>query len=285
MPVSGTLVGEKRQGRGGIRSSGGVPILDETYHYLVLMADATADRTDALSVSGVPQVGITQSAGGAAICNAVDAVRREDQVLYWDITATFSSEVDERQGTQSVSGNPTEWIPIYETKFERLQEVVTKDASGDAIANSAGQPFENGLLRSRFIPIWEFYQFEPDTVTDETVIGRNEVVNSAEFKGRAVHTLLCTVLSSIVGFYYGSRRRLTRYALRYNAKNWKHKRLDVGTVYLEGGQLKPYLDSTKSQVILGGLNGSGGKVSVGTEPSVKEFELYDAVDFATFLRV
>lgn len=284
MPVSGTLVGEKRQGRGGIRSSGGVPILDETYHYLVLMADATADRTDALSVGGVPQVGITQSAGGAAICNGVDAVRREDQVLYWDITATFSSEVDERQGTQSVSGNPTEWIPIYETKFERLQEVVTKDASGDAIANSAGQPFENGLLRSRFIPIWEFYQFEPDTVTDETVIGRNEVVNSAEFKGRAVHTLLCTVLSSVVGFYYGSRRRLTRYALRYNSKNWKHKRLDVGTVYLSSGKHKPYLDDN-GNVILGGLNGSGGKVAVGTEPEVREFELYDEVDFATFLRI
>ena len=285
MPVAGTLQGEKRAGRGAVRSSGGVPILDETYHYLVSMASATADRIDVLAVSGVPQVNVTQSANGYAVCKNVDAVRREDQVLYWDVTATFSSEVEERQGTQSVSGNPTEWVPIYETKFERLQEVVTKDASGDAIANSAGQPFENGLLRSRFIPIWEFYQFEPSTLTDEQVIDRNEVVNSATFKGRAAHTLLCTVLSSVVGFYYGNRRRLTKYALRYNVKNWKHKRLDVGTVYLEGGQLKPYLDCTKSQVILGGLDGAGAKVAIGAEPFVKEFELYDEIDFATFLRV
>jgi hypothetical protein len=248
------------------------------------MAAVTADRVDALSVSGVPQVGITQSAGGYAICKNVAAVRREDQRLYWDITATFSSEVDERQGTQAVSGSPTEWVPIYETKFERLQEIVTEDKNGDAVATSAGQPFETGIASARFIPIWEFFQFEPATVTDEQVLDRNEVVNSAVFKGKAVHTLLCTVLSSVVGFYYGERRRLTRYALRYNSKTWKHKRLDVGTVYLESGKLRAYLDDN-GNVILGGLNGSGGKVAAGDKPAVREFDQYSEVAFATFLRV
>jgi hypothetical protein len=284
MPVSGTLLGEQSQGRGGIRSSGGVPILDETYHYLVEMAAVTADRVDALSVSGVPQVGVTQSAGGYAVCRNVDAVRRENQRLYWDITATFSSEVDERQGTQAVSGNPTEWIPIYETKFERLQEIATKDAAGTAIANSAGQPFENGILRARFIPIWEFYQFEPATVTDETVIARNEVVNDATFKGRATKTLLCTILSSVIGFYYGSRRRLTRYSLRYNDKTWTHKRLDVGTVYLDAGVHKPYLDDDDN-VMLGALNGSGAKQTPGTPPAVREFDMYATASLASFLRI
>jgi hypothetical protein len=284
MPVSGTLLGEQSQGRGGIRSSGGVPILDETYHYLVKMAAVTADKVDALSVSGVPLVGITQTINGYAICKTVDAVRREDQRLYWDVTAVFSSEVDERQSVQNIKGNPTEWVPIYETKFERLQEVVTKDLAGNRVANSAGQPFETGIIRSRFIPIWEFYQFEPDTVTDEQVIERNEVVNSAEFKGRDEHTLLCTVLSSVVGFYYGSRRRLTRYAIRYNEYTWKHYRLDVGTVYLEGGVHRAYLDDD-GNVMLGGLNGTGGKVSPGTEPALRQFTMYNQVDFASFLRI
>jgi hypothetical protein len=284
MAVSGTLQGEQRQGRGSIRSQGGLPVLDETYHYLVKMADYTADRVDALSVAGVPQVGTTQSANGYAVCRTVDAVRRENQRLYWDVTATFSSEVDERQSQQTVSGNPTEWVPIYETKFERLQEVVTKDLSGARVANSAGQPFETGLIRARFIPIWEFYQFEPDTLTDEQVIERNEVVNSTEFKGRDQHTLLCTILSSVVGFYYGSRRRLTRYAIRYNKYTWKHFRLDVGTVYLEGGVHRAYLDDD-GNVMLGGLNGSGGKVSPGAEPALRQFTMYPEVDFATFLRL
>jgi len=110
------------------------------------------------------------------------------------------------------------------------------------------------------------------------------VVNSAEFKGKAIKTLLCTVLSSVIGFYYGNRCRLTKYALRYNDKTWKHKRLDVGTVYLESGKLRPYLDDN-GNVILGGLNGSGAKVSPGTKPSVLEFDQYSEVAFATFLRV
>jgi hypothetical protein len=200
------------------------------------------------------------------------------------VTANFSSEVDERQSVQAVSGDPTAWIPIYETKFERLQENTTKDINGDAIANSSGQPFENGILRSRFIPIWEFFQLEAETVTDEQVIARNEIVNSAVFKGRAVKTLLCTVLSSVIGYYYGARRRLTRYSLRYNEYTWRHKRLDVGTVYLDAGVHKPYLDD-EGNVMLGGLDGAGVKVAPGTAPFILEFDMYEQDDFATFLRI
>lgn len=278
------LRGEKSEGQGGIRSAGGVPILDEVYHYLVETDSVTADRIDVLGVSGVPIVGTTLSAGGYAVCRTVDAVRRPDQRQLWDITATFSSDVDERQSSASVSGDPTTWVPIYETKFERLQEIATKDYANAAIANSAGQPFENGIIRSLFIPVWEFFQFEASSVTDETVIERNETVNDAVFKGRTQHTLLCTVMSSVIGFYYGSRRRLTKYSLRYNVKTWKHKRLDVGTVYLEGGVHKPYLDDN-GNVILGALNGAGAKQTPGTAPAVREFAMYPEVTFTSFLRI
>ena len=260
-----------------------MPVLDETYHYLVEMADVTADRTDVLAVSGVPIPNLTVSANGYAICRTSDCVRRPEQRKLWDVTATFSSEVDERQTSASVSGDPEAWVPIYETKFERLQEIATRDYNDDAIANSAGQPFENGITRGLFIPFWELYQFEADTVTDETVIDRNETVNDTTFKGRAQHTLLCTVMSSVIGFYYGSRRRLTKYCLRYNRKTWKHKRLDVGTVYLEGGVHKPYLDD-EGNVMLGALNGAGAKQTPGTPPATLEFEMYPEVSFSSFLR-
>jgi hypothetical protein len=284
MAVLGTLRGEKSEGQGGIRSSGGIPILDEVYNYLVEMADVTADRIDALSVSGVPKPGITKSAYGYGVCKTVNAVRRENQRRFWDISAVFSSEVEERQSVQSVSGNPTEWVPIYETKFERLQEHATKDQGGIAIANSAGQPFENGIIRARYIPIWEFFQFEAASVTDENVIQRNETVNDAVFKGRAEKTLLCTVMSSVIGYYYGDRRRLTKYALKYNSATWVHKRLDVGTVYLEGGEHVPYLDS-EGNVMLGALDGSGAKVTPGQPPAVLEFNMFPTSTFASFLRL
>lgn len=282
--MANTLLGEKREGQGGIRSSGGVPVLDEVYHYLVKMDSGVADRIEVLGVSGVPIVGTTLSAGGYAVCQAVEAVRRENQRRLWDITATFSSDVDERQTSASVSSNPETWVPIYETKFERLQEIATKDQNGNPIANSAGQPFENGIIRGLFIPFWELYQFEAASVTDETVIDRNETVNNATFKGRAPHTLLCTVMSSVIGFYYGARRRFTKYSIRYNRNTWKHKRLDVGTVYLEGGVHKPYLDDEEN-VMLGALNGAGAKQPPGTAPEILEFAMYPEVTFTSFLRI
>jgi hypothetical protein len=282
--MASVLLGEQRQGQSAIRSSGGIPILDETFHFLVKADSANESRLTVLATPGLPVANVSVSSFGNAVCKAVTAVRREDQPKYWDVTATFSSEVDESQQKESESQDPQEWVPIYETKFERLQEIVTKDYNDDAIANSAGQPFENGLVRARFIPIWEFFQFEAASVSDETVIDRNEVINSVPFKGRAARTLLCTVMSSVVGFYYGRKRRLTRYSLRYDKRNWKHKRLDVGTVYKDGTKQKAYEDAD-GNVILGGLNGSGGKVAVGTKPSVLEFAMYPEVAFASFLRI
>ena len=259
-------------------------MLVETYHHAVHADSTTADRLAILATPGVPIPGTTVSAWGGAICKSVSAVRRPDQVRYWDITSEFSSDVDERQNSYNPRTDPVAWVPVYETKFERLQEIVTKDQSDVAVANSAGQPFENGIIRGRFIPIWEFFQFEAASVSDETVIQRNEVVNDASFKGRAANTLLCTVMSSVIGYYYGASRRLTRYSLRYNSQTWKHKRLDVGTVYLDDGEHKPYLDSA-GNVMLGGLNGSGAKVTPGTAPAVLEFDLFPEVDFSSFLRI
>lgn len=285
------VVGEKREGQASIRSAGGTPVLDETYHFLVKSDDKNNSRINILGTPGLPIVGVTVSAFGISVCKGKSAVRREDQPLYWDVTCEFSSEVSESQSSQNPRSDPEVWVPIYETKFERLQEVVTKDFSGTSIANSAGQPFENGLSISRFIPVWEFFQIESASVTDETIIDRNETVNTSTFKGRAAKTLLLTIMSSQIGFYYGQRRRLTRYSCKYNSRKWTHKRLDVGTVYLDpdgvgpcgAGGRSPYKDCEEN-VILGGLNGSGAKVAVGNPPAVLEFDMFDDIAFS-FLRI
>lgn len=278
--MANSVIGEARQGRISIRSNGGIPSIEENYHFLVKSDDKNNSRLNIITTPGLPVVNQTVSSYGYSVCKSTDAVRRPDQPLYWDVTCVFSSEVEEGQNSQDPQSDPTAWVPIYETKFERLQEVVTEDQSGNPIDNSAGQPFENGITRARFIPVWEFYQFEPATVSDETIIDRNETVNSAKFKGRSVHTLLLTVASSVIGYYYGSRVRFTRYELRYNKDNWKHKRLDVGTVYLSSGEFTPYTDS-EGNVMLGPLNGSGAKA---TTPSTLEFEMFPELNFSSFLR-
>lgn len=285
--MASTIIGnaQKRDGGASVSSSNGMPVLNEDYGYIVASDDKNTSRLAILyGTPGLPKVGQTVSAFGYAVCKNVNATRRGDNPLIWDVTATFSSEVEEGQDTQDPESDPVVWIPIYETKFERLQEVVTKDQNGDSIANSAGQPFQVGLTIGRFIPVWEFWQFEAATVTDEQLIDRNETVNSGTFKGRAAKSLLLTILSSKVGYYYGQRRRLTQYSLKYNVKLWTHKRLDVGTVYLDSGDRKPYLDDDGRTVILGGLDGSGARVTAPDPPATLEFDIYPTNSFA-FLRI
>lgn len=280
-----TLLGEARPGDGYLRSNNGMPSYEETWHYIVESDDKFENRANVILTAGLPQLNVTPSPSGVGVCRGIRCNRREGQPLLWDVTVEFSSDVADSQGNPDPQSDPETWVPIYETKFERLQEIVTKDYSGTAIANSAGQPFQTGMQVSRFIPVWEFFQLESAAISDETIIARNETVNSTTFRGRAQDTLLLTVLSSVVGYFYGQPRRLSRYSLKWNHRNWKHKRLDVGTIYKSGSDLLPYLDDgDPPNVILGPLNGSGAKVTAGDPPAVLEFDMYNSIDFNTFLR-
>lgn len=275
---------QTREGGFTIRSVGGLPVIDETYSWIVVVDSPYVPYSTVYSTPGLPTVNVTQSPQGLGICRSKVAKRWTQNALYWTVTCEFSSAVDERSNIQDPAVNPVTWVPVYETKFERLQEIVTKDKNGDAIANSAGRPFSNGLTVNRFIPVWEFYQIE-NPVSDEVIVERMETVNEFAFKGRAAKTLLCVVLSSVVGYYYGQRRRLTHYSLKYNSKKWTHKRLDTGTTYISGTDEKPYTD-TFGNVINGGLDGfSGAKVAIGDPPGVREFDIYTTSNFNTFLRV
>ena len=283
-----TILGEARPGAANLASKGGMPVYEEHWNFTVQADSSNQSRIEIVATSGLPIPGITTSGNGYALCKTLNAERRPENTSIWDVKATFSSEVEETSLTTLVPNqpgmNPVEWVPVYETKFERLQEVVAKDRDGTAVANSAGQAFETGLTISRFIPVWEFYQFEPDTVTDEQIIDRTETVNDGVFRGRAANTLLLTVLESVIWRYLGQRVRLTKYSLKYNPRNWKHKRLDVGTQYKSGGTLLDFTSTTGS-IMLGSLNGSGGQQAAGTAPAVLEFDVYPELDFSTFLRV
>lgn len=289
----------KRVGSVRIRSQNGIPIIEETYSYIVLAESLTESYKSIAQAAGLPRVNSTRSAGGLTLCQSIKGDRRSATALYWDFTAEFSSAVKEDNdggggGGTDPDTDPTTWIPVYETKSERLQEIVTEDSAGKAILNSAGDPFETGTTRTRLIPIWEFFQFEKATVTDEQILERNEVVNKTAFLGRDPKTLLLSVERSTIGFYYGKRRRLTKYSLKYNSETWVHKRLDVGTSYkTAAGVRKPY--EIDGVVILGALNGTDGQPSGGFDANNKpindkaatgklKFDLHEVKEFRSFLR-
>lgn len=283
----------KREGSARIRSNKGTPVYECSYTWIVVATSKTEDYLDVLNTSGLPIVGVTVEPTGYAVCTSKNAVRRAENPLYWDVTCEFSSEIDDRSGSQGgpsgpggggggeTGNNPEAWVPIYETKFWQHQELVTIDANNDPVVNSAGQPFPTGITITRFLPMWEFFQIEPASTTDNQILARCEVVNSNTFKGRDPHTLLCTVLSSVIGRYYGSLRRLTQYQLKYKPDNWKLKRYDTGTQYNTAPPIE-IIDAGK----LVNLNGSGRLTdNDGRDPpSILEFDVYTPVSFS-FLRI
>lgn len=276
----------KRVGSASIRSNKGTPTYECQYSYTVVCTAKDEPYSSVLSATGLPSVGITPDPTGYAVCTGKSGTRWEQNPLYWDVVCDFSSEIDDSSGSGGdPSSDPTTWVPLYETKFERYQEVVTRDYSGTAVANSAGQPFPNGMTITRHIPVWEFFQIEASTVTDNQILNRIDVVNTSSFtRGGttyAAKTLLCNVLSSVIGRYYGTLRRLTQYQIKYKADKWTHKRIDCGTGYLSGGVLKPYL--IDGVVVNGALDGSGNKQSPTIPPVLREFDMYQAVSFS-FLR-
>jgi hypothetical protein len=260
-----TVRGQKRLGQMRITNAGGIPRLEETYEFLVDAHDRFTSQFSVSQTPGLPIVNITPSAFGLTICRSKTVTRDEQIATLWHVVCEFSSEVEEGQDNQDPNTDPTAWIPIYETKFERVPIVVTKDFAGDPIVNSAGEAFPNGLTVTRKLPMWEFYQFEPATVSDEQVISRSEVTNSASFRGRPAHTLLCTVMSSSIGFYYGVRLRFTRYSILYDRLNWKHKRLDIGRSFLDGGVRRDYTTADGS-VIDGGTKRNRRQSGSGCRP-------------------
>lgn len=275
-----------RDGGFTIRSVSGLPVIDETYSFIVVVEAANVPYSAVYTTPGLPVVNVTRSPQGLGVCRSKVCRRWTQNPLYWTVTCEFSSAVDERSQTQDPEIDPVTWVPVYETKHERVLENFTRDRKGKIVANSAGRPFSNGLLMPRYLTIWEFYQIE-SAVSDETIADRNETINDTAFKGRAPNTLLCIILSSVVGFYYGQRRRLTHYQLKWNKNDWIHKRLDVGTTYISGfTDEMPYTDKY-GNIILGGLDGtgSGDKVAVGQPPGIVNFDQLDKVNFNDFLRI
>lgn len=281
--MSGVLLGEKREGDITITGTGGLPKVEETFVFRVLMNSKTATRLEAASLPGLPITNVTLSSGGYTVCKTKTARRDNANPRLWEVSCTFSSEVEEGSETQDPETNPTEWVPVWTSKRERLVENQSEDQNGDPIANSAGQPFAGGIQVPRTIPVWEFWQFEPATVSDIEISDRCETVNNATFKGFDAKTLLLSVNDSSIGFYYGQPLRLTQYSLKYNKKDWRLKAQDKGTVFLDAGKLSPYTDE-EGNVISGPLDGAGEKQPEGDGPATLYFDIYEPINFSEFLR-
>jgi hypothetical protein len=298
----------------------GMLVAEEQFEYWLTADSDTPSHASLLSTSGYPIPNSTVSEFG--ICTASNLKREKGNRRLYKVTATFSNEVEDSSGGSHTT-NPETWVPRRETHLEPYQEVEFKDKDGKAYTNGARVPFGSAPAVDKDNIRWDFFQFEPISVTDEIVADRNNTINSvAGYKGRGKHTLLLKVRRSVVGTYYGVLRRLTEYSLIWKESNWHEKLANVGNSFRKDGTVWPYryrvlnadgsFNATESQVIHTGPLGSadvpyntaftdadgepsGGTVTVNGQVYALqppdntlyfiERRRFNEADFASFLRI
>lgn len=279
-----TLRGEKRIGGGRVAIGNNGLEYSETYQYIVETDDINTGREEVMTCTGLPELFISQSVGGPAICTSIRVDRNPVNPLFWDVIAEFTSDIPEGSvgATFGTVDPPTAWTSRAKIRFEHLEETVFKDANGDPVVNSAGFAFDSGIQRIRTIPCYDFVQFEPASTTIETIVDRDNKVNSGTFRGRAAKTLLLTVQGIDYGYFYGEECVKVAYSMKYKSDTWRLSYLDVGEQYVDGLDYKFF--ERDGVTYVGNLDGAGGALADGFPPTVLEFDMYDDLSFS-FLRL
>jgi hypothetical protein len=247
------LTGEKRKGDVKLKMKSGVLHVECTYHYKIL-SSPTETRLDILYTNGLPIPYQTLEPEGLGVCIAVDATREENSAYAWDVTATFSSDVEDSSG-QNYTGTgdqPDQWIPVREMFLEPYHEVTIKDINGKPYTNGAQTPFAQGPQIHKDNIRYDFWQFEPASTHDSVIAARNNTINEVPYMGQEKHTLKLSIRRSVVGIYYGRSLRLVEYSITYNEDNWHDKLANYGQSFMYLGKRYPYRYETEKTVVVNG---------------------------------
>jgi len=154
-------------------------VLEQEVVYRVI-ADSVGQSPDVIrtTTSGLPITGVGD-------CRNVRMEQVPENRLHWLVTVSLSTEVAENNDPATPqTGDPVDWIPQAEVEFEPMEEVARKDKDNKLYLNTAGDPFESGLILHRRIPTRVFSQFErvgPFTVpwVTATAYRRGQYVTSS----------------------------------------------------------------------------------------------------------
>jgi len=284
--MASTLIGEMREGQASVKKGKGTTLtFTSTWHFLVVTDDKYVSREEVLfGTQGLPFVGLIYGVI-QAICTGMDAVRRKENPIYWDVTATFDTGSESQKQSQNdpTSNDPTTWVPVFIVdSFETRDKVLKMDKSPTpkACVNSALTPFADPLTETQTLCSFSFTQFESVSLTLNQILDRNETTNETAFVGYAARTLKLNVTQAEQGYFVSTPAWRLEYRVTYDRDTWDEERLDVGPTNLTG---ESCMDQKRMHKIVGNLNGSG--VQIYTAPSTITFRTKTQIEFASFIRI
>jgi hypothetical protein len=272
-----------RKGKGGkLTSTDKGMVYTESRTAVVISTIPNDSPYNVCLTAGLPKVGIDFLTPTGAVCTDLDPKQDSNSPYVWFVGIEYSTDVNQ-QDTSS-GDDPTAWVPRYKGKIQTIPEVLYQDFSTPPkpYLNSAFSKFPEPLIVNRPIIVYDFVQYEPDTLTDVQIGDRNDTVNSAALTGRgfAAQTLKMSITEFERGYYYGYPCVRINYSVAYKKNKWLNIPIDAGyDFYTTDGTT---FEKQRSDTFVL-LNSNGTKRPDSSGPLYLEFKQYREISFS-FLR-
>jgi hypothetical protein len=242
------LRGEKPARKGQLQATRDGMTYSVDREYFVLSDTKTESELNVLATSGLPIIGLSSLAGfPGTICRSLSPQQDAKQPQLWTVTANFSTQPLNQEAPNSGPGgtpnpDPTTWLPVYRGQMQYYPEVIYEDftpTTPKKYVNYAGVPFSEPLTITRPIVVYDFWQYEANSVTDKAIGDRNDCINSASFTKNSVtydqYTLKISIPEFERGYYYGYSCVRIHYQVAYKPSKWTIKPIQGGYEHLVAG--------------------------------------------------
>ena len=212
-----------------------------------------------------------------SFCQEITVTCTDTDGKQWDATATYGP-YDAANQPQ----NPT-LRPLKITWSSTVREkVLVADSDGNAVLNSAGDPFDPPVVVDEYYPVVTIGRAE---MTNDPALNfkYRSAINSDVFLGADPGTVKCVPIEAElafdqdIGWYYNKT-----YRFEFDQGGWNKGSLDQGLRSLAGGIVSPIFAKGVAITEPALLDGSGKALPVSGAPVFLDFKRYASLPFAIF---
>lgn len=271
---------ETWSGRDGDTSESGVRNYMRTF--LVKTDDKTDSAYDLLTSGSLPDVGDVHPDDIGAWCTSVKPRNVGATPFFWNVTVSYSSD-------KELNDDPLLDDPDISWGSQKFQEPIVDDINGDAVVNSAGDPFDPPIMRDvsrevvtitanvASVPAWVFSYKDRLNNATITIDGISILAEKAK-------------CDDITVANKAERNEIEYYPLTIRLslreEGWAKQVLDVGFNEIDGsaGRAAILLDDGTEPKSPVPLDGNGQRLSNPTTETavILSFDIYPQVDFTVF---
>jgi hypothetical protein len=268
-------------GRGGENAAPGSSRRTRTF---LAKTNSKLDTEEAVLTSGLVPVPYTSTLpeNPFFLCVSCRATQKSETPYAWDVEAEYSIEIDKDEKEKQQYPNPLTRPPVISWDSQQYEKPVAKDINGDAVMNSANDPYDPPLMQDD--ARWVISIATNAGVVPTFVLTLNNRVNDTAVTVDGVAFAAKTL--KVQGLRIGAVKeengilfREVSYQLHYRSETWNSKPLDAGFSELVSGDRREILldDGTKPSVPWP-LNGAGAKLASPTPSTAvyRDFEIYHA---------